>query len=158
MIRPLGIVGEEVPIEDDLHLLEGSRTSRGSPRRGMLSEKGAMPALVNADGLWPGDPDSLVLNIFELRNSSYGRWPSRSQNSRPLTESTASIMVQCPLSSREPIAVERLNAGGRQFVGAEPGPGMPAETVDGGLRAALRAPLKTPTKKTPNPWSIHRTS
>ena len=102
--RSIDIVLEEVPVEGDLHLLEGLNPSATALDAKMLIEKGAMPAL----------------DVFELRNSWYGWWSSRPENSRPFSESTASITAQYLVNGGGPITVERLNGGEQQFIGVEP--------------------------------------
>ena len=56
----LGIVLDEVLIEDGLHLLEGLEPGATALDAEMLVEQGAVPALDDAIGLWPVDPGSLV--------------------------------------------------------------------------------------------------
>jgi hypothetical protein len=49
-----------------------------------------MALVDHISGLWPVDPGSLVLDVFELQKQLVGVTVSRPWNSRPLSESTAS--------------------------------------------------------------------
>ena len=69
-MRSLGIVFDEVLIEDGLHLLEGLEPGAAALDAEMLVEERAVPALDNAVGLWPVDPGSLVLISSSCKNSS----------------------------------------------------------------------------------------
>ena len=66
-MRSLGIVVDEVLVEDALHLLDGLEPGAAALDAEMFVEKRAVPALDNAVGLRPIDPGSLVLDVFELQ-------------------------------------------------------------------------------------------
>jgi len=71
-MRSLGIIVDEVLVEDGLHLLDGLKPGASTFDAEMLVEKRAVPALDNAVGLRPIDPGSLVLDILELQEQLVG--------------------------------------------------------------------------------------
>ena len=87
------VVLDEVVVEDSLHLLEGLEPGAAALDAEVRVEEGAVPALDDAVGQRPVDAGSLVLDVFELQERLIGMASSRPQNSRPLSESTASIVA-----------------------------------------------------------------
>jgi hypothetical protein len=72
LMRSFGIVFDKVVIENGLHLFKGLEPGATALDAEMLVEQGAVPALDDAIVLWPVDPGSLVLDVFELQKQFIG--------------------------------------------------------------------------------------
>jgi hypothetical protein len=59
-----------------------------------------------------------------------------------LSESTVSILGVVRLEGRDDVAVHQVHGGDRQLGGIEPGPGVAAVAVDGGLQIDLADALE----------------
>src|SRR5271165_3803552 len=85
------IVLDEVVVEYGLHLVEGLQPSAAALDAKMLVEESAVPSLGDGVGLRPIEPGALCSMSTSCRNSSQEQRSWRLRNSRPLSESTASI-------------------------------------------------------------------
>jgi len=138
----LGIVLDEVVIEDGLHLVEGLKPGAAALDAEMLVEKRAVPALDNAAGLWPVDPGSLALDLFELQEQLVGMAVLAAAELAAVVGQHGVDLGSVRLKGRQHIIVDQLDGGDCEFVGGEPGPSMPAVAVDGGVQIDLAEALQ----------------
>jgi len=66
-VGPPGVVGDEIVIERDLHLVNGLEPRPPAFDAEVLVEKGSVEALDDAVGLRALDPCGAVLDVFELQ-------------------------------------------------------------------------------------------
>jgi len=141
-MRSLGIVVDEVLVEDALHLLDGLEPGAAALDAEMFVEEGAVQAFNDAVGLRPADPGSLVLDAFELQEELVGVAILATAEFAAIVGEHRVDPGRVRLKDRQHIIVEQLDGGQRQLVGIEPGPGMPAAAVDGGLQIDLADALQ----------------
>lgn len=137
-----GVVCNEPIIEHGLHLLDGLEPGSPPLDTEVLVEHGAMEALDYAVGLRTLDPCGAVFDLFQLQEELIGMliWPP--QNSRPLSESTTSILP--PWASKVgSTSLLSVYGGNRQLGGVESGPGMAGMAIDGRLHVDLADPLQS---------------
>lgn len=67
LMRSLGIVDDEIAVENSLHLGDGFEPGPAALDTEVFVEKGAMEPLDDAVGLRTFDPGCLVLDVLELK-------------------------------------------------------------------------------------------
>ena len=72
LMRPLGVVGQQVGVERGLHFLDGLEPGARPFDAGMLVEEGPAQALDDAVGLRPFHAGAFVLDVFELEEQLVG--------------------------------------------------------------------------------------
>ena len=107
----LGIVLDEVVIEDGLHLVEGLEPGAAALDAEMLVEKRAVPALDNAAGLWPVDPGSLALDLFELQEQLVGMAVLAAAKLAAVVGQHGVDLGSVRLKGRQHIIVDQLDGG-----------------------------------------------
>ena len=94
LMGPALIVADEEVVENNLHLLDGFEPGSAALDAEVLVEQRAVEALDDAVGLWPLYPGRAVLDLLQLQEQFVGAPQSgRPQNSRPLSDSTVSILA-----------------------------------------------------------------
>lgn len=93
LVGALVIVDHQVVVEHALHLLDGLEPGAPALDTEVLVQERAVQALDDAVGLWPLDLGGAVLDRLELQEQLVGWRSGRPQNSRPLSDSTTSILA-----------------------------------------------------------------
>ena len=88
----------------------------------------------DAVGLRPVDPGSLVLDALELQEQLVGVAILATAEFAAIVGEHGVDLGPVRFKGWQHIIVEQLDGGEWQLVGVEPGPGMPAAAVDGGLQ------------------------
>ena len=96
----------------------------------------------DAVGLRPVDPGSLVLDALELQEQLVGVAILATAEFAAIVGEHSVDLGPVRLKAWQHIIVEQLDGGQRQLVGVEPGPGVPAVAVDGGLQIDLADALQ----------------
>jgi len=107
----VGIVLDEVVIEDGLHLVEGLKPGAAALDAEMLVEKRAVPALDTAAGLWPVDPGSLALDLFELQEQLVGMAVLAAAKLAAVVGQHGVDLGSVRLKGRQHIIVDQLDGG-----------------------------------------------
>jgi len=108
----------------------------------MLVQKSAVQAFDNTVGLRSVDPSLFVLDVFELQKKLVGMAIRAAAEFAAIVGEHGVDLGPVRLKSRQYIIVDQLDGGDRQLVGVEPGPGMPAVAVDGGMQIDLADTLQ----------------
>jgi hypothetical protein len=93
------------------------------------------------------NPGSLVLDVFELQKQLVRMTVLATAELAAVVREHGVDFGLVRLKGRQHIVVDQLDGGQRQFVGVEPGPGLSAAAVDGGLQIDLADALEDADKE-----------
>lgn len=142
LVRPLGIIGLQVAVERDLHLVDGLEPGAPAFDPEVLVEQGSVQPFDDAVGLRPLHLGAAVRDALQLQEQLVGVAVLAAAELAAIVGQYRLDGRLVRLEGRQHVVVEQLHGGERQLVQIQPGPGVAAVAVDRGLQVDLANALQ----------------